>query len=266
MRPLVRVALLLVAGSGCGDHDEPIGAAGEPVTAASAASIDAVVAVVDAEDRVACSGTLVAPSVVITAAHCDAKEIRVGADAIHPRRVARVAERRAHEAFERKTLANDVAALRLDAPVDDVTPAVLLAEGARPTPGDVVVVVGYGRSGPLGAAAGDHLQRAGTARVIESDETKILLAPGPSQPCSGDSGGPVFAGAGRDALVAVTSHGDPDCIDGAAAIALGASARALTSWNEPEHGCAAGRGSGATGDWALFLGVLAVLRARKERV
>jgi hypothetical protein len=197
---------------------ERVGRADQAVTNGAPADLEAVVALVDADGSLSCTGTLVAPRVVVTAAHClteDApSEVRIGPDPTNPRRVVPVLERRAHPDFDAVTLANDVAVLWLAARMEDVAPAALPADAALPAEGEPVRVAGFGRSD---APAGQHAQRAGFARVATSDDGLLRLLPGPSQPCAGDSGGPVFRGETGEELLAVTSHGDRDCLDHAVA-------------------------------------------------
>ncbi len=157
-----------------------------------------------------CTGTLVAPRVVITAAHCvgdapvNAIDVFFGSDIDGPGMRIPVSGGRAHPDWDPETHANDVAALILatDAPV---APIALSAALPDLTAMDVRLV-GYGVAAGASTDVGE--QREGTARVTEMSAAEIRMVPGPSMSCRGDSGGPVLSGG---QLVGVTSYGDPAC-------------------------------------------------------
>ena len=160
-----------------------------------------------------CTATLIAPRLLLTAAHC------VSGDAMPDAyfgsvpgdggpRVAIAAVRR-HPAFDAATLHDDVAMALLAeaAPAGATpwpTPATPIAAGAS------LRLVGFGRT-----AAGDTSaprKRAGTTTVATVSADELTFAPSPSQTCEGDSGGPAFATLeGVEAIVGVTSSGDAAC-------------------------------------------------------
>ncbi len=164
-----------------------------------------------------CTGTLVAPRVVVTAAHClemgpaNALEVYVGAS--YPGGGVRVpvAVGRAHPLFDSATHANDIAVLILggDAPA---SPVPMRSDALPDLAGTDVRVAGYGITS--GTASDVGTRRAGIARVTETADDELRMAPGPAMSCKGDSGGPVFAttgASGAEELVGVTSWGDPAC-------------------------------------------------------
>jgi V8-like Glu-specific endopeptidase len=168
--------------------------------------------------RVTCTGTLVAPRVVLTAAHCvenlEAPQVLSVvfapevARALPTERV-RVAEGRLHPAW--RAGENDIGVLLLaeDAPV---APVPLAGPGL---PADLVGrttrVVGFG----LDDGGGTGHRRSGTARVAAVSAGTFSIEAAPGMSCGGDSGGPSFLELdGIERVVGVTSFGDPSCTTG----------------------------------------------------
>lgn len=188
--------------------------AAQAVVAGTESTDEAVVAFVQrplcSDDfTVTCTGTLIAPDVVLTAAHCirGATEVHVGAP-IGQGRFIKVASAVAHPMFDDATDAYDLAIVRLAESVDDVTPIALptLTLDAAPV-GSTVRVVGYGVTGA--GAVTDGERRTGTMQMSAVNERTFTTTPAPSNSCGGDSGGPVFAG---EQLIGITVSGDPTCM------------------------------------------------------
>ena len=219
------IAVAVAAGLGCRV---------EPVTSGRAAVVGgeldpgdpAVVALVARRTRceeqdvsLLCTGALVAPRVVLTAAHCldvfgeDGQyEVFFGArlgDGGGGGRFALVTSARRHPAYDPDTHQHDLALLRLAAPVD-VEPLALPSGSLDLATGQQVRVVGFGATAAGGLASGE--KRSGWMTVGEVTATGMRSAPGPAMSCVGDSGGPVLATAGgREQLLGVTASGDPGC-------------------------------------------------------
>jgi hypothetical protein len=195
-----------------------------------------------------CTATLVAPRVLLTAAHCladggmptaffgAAPQGDAGAS------IAVVATR-VHPAFEPSTLTNDVAMALLaqDAP-SGATPWPLPAAPLDSSSvGLSLRLVGFGET-----AAGDSSppqKRVGTATLASLAATQLVLAPAPSQPCEGDSGGPAFATIGGvEVIVGVTSSGDAQCSQGGHDTRVDAFTSFISPWLRATAEGAAGPG------------------------
>lgn len=167
-----------------------------------------------------CTGTLVAPRVVLTAAHClesltgdEGYEVffgnRIGASGSF----VLVDETRRHPGYSSNTHVHDLALLRLveDAPVAPVAlPGKTLGSGSI---GASARVVGFGvltvsDDGSAGT------KREGVTRVEELSLDSFRAVASPAMTCAGDSGGPVFVMLdSTEQFLGVTSVGDRGCKD-----------------------------------------------------
>jgi MYXO-CTERM domain-containing protein len=174
-----------------------------------------VVALVDGSTLV-CTATLIAPRLLVTAAHClpDGATPRVyfGSAPGDGGPEIDIATVRRHPTFDAETLDNDIALALLaeDAPAGATPWPLPAAPLDASAVGATLRLVGFGRS-----AAGDGgppQKRVGTATLTSLDPTTLGFSPSPSQTCEGDSGGPAFATIGGvEAIVGVTSSGDAAC-------------------------------------------------------
>jgi MYXO-CTERM domain-containing protein len=226
---------------------------------------DSVVALVySADGAPRCTGSVIAPTVVLTAAHCVDKgqpEAVLGSGARVP-----VADAFMHPTYDPHTFADDLAVVRLAAPI--AAPALPLAHLADGDEGMTVRVVGFGVVAGGGASVTTGEKREGTSKLAELGTHTLRLEAEPSQPCLGDSGGPVFLMGtdGRQYIVGVTSHGDFACATEAYAVRVGAYdefIRPYVAVAEPNKGgCSIGTSREAPVAW---LGLVFVFARRRRR-
>jgi hypothetical protein len=179
-----------------------------------------------------CSGTLVAPKVFLTAAHCvfgdlgtlplavtfdptvtPTSRIYRGRPVIHPT----YADYKGKGGFSDP---RDMAVLLLDSAPAGITPAPVAPVGSldrSSLKGTKVLSVGYGtvresrKQGPQGILPNSDRRRgAGTFLSLQAAwlRTSMNQATGNAGTCFGDSGGPHFVG---DTVVAITATGDSQC-------------------------------------------------------
>jgi len=217
------VTVAMAGGAGC--RVEPAAVAREAVVGGELDPGDpAVVALVARRARceeqdvsLLCTGTVVAPRVVLTAAHCldvfgeDGQyEVYLGSRlGSGDGRFALVVSARRHPAYDPVTHEHDLALLRLAVPVE-VEPVALPAGSLEPVPGQSLRVVGFGAAAAGELAGGE--KRWGWMSISEVTATGVRSAPGPGMSCTGDSGGPVLVTVdGRERLLGVSASGDPGC-------------------------------------------------------
>lgn len=162
-----------------------------------------------------CTGTLVTPTVVVTAAHCispeigsptwDEVDVFFGANVFENGTFIEVVDGLRHPNFDTSLNdpQNDIAVLRLAEP-SSVTPVPM---AALPPDGTSVTLVGFG----ITVAEGDDggLKRVATSTITEHQGSVFVMELAPSGTCNGDSGGTaLWNDGGVERLVGVHTRSD----------------------------------------------------------
>ena len=181
---------------------------------------DNVVALVDIAGFF-CTGTLVAPRVVVTAAHCvvevqDLTKLKVyfGPRVGSGGREIRVVSGKAHPQASPDNVQDvDIAVLALAEPAPFAPKKMNSTPLDQSSVGKPLRLVGYGTDDPQ--ANGGGVKRQTTTRVTSYTPAELQFGGTGTSACYGDSGGPAFMTVGgQELLVGVTSGGDENCTEG----------------------------------------------------
>lgn len=183
------------------------------------------VALIDEEGKAFCTGSLVSPRHVVTAAHCladvpfDGPRVAFGPNGA---KIRGIVDSWQHEDFDFLALMDeeptspphDIALVELaeDAP-SGFTPVALAGPSDRLTTGDTLILAGFGLRGAESDETGKLYKVDVKVDTISSPSWEFRYAGTPGRSaCRGDSGGPAFIKrSGRLKLIGVTSRGDPGC-------------------------------------------------------
>jgi len=167
----------------------------------------AIVMIVDARDDL-CTGTALAPDLVLTAAHCVIRPVDYQVKAYQTGTAIPVRAAVHHPHFDYASYAAsrataDVALLKLSAPLPDVVVPAALASPRRVAPGETLTIAGFGVT-VAGTARGLGQPRMATLSVTgKPGSLQIRLYDIATRNlraglggCTGDSGAPVFDGDG----------------------------------------------------------------------
>jgi secreted trypsin-like serine protease len=176
-----------------------------------------------------CTGEIVSPHVVLTAAHCAGGEnpataassnwsIFLGTDFSQATASSLLPVREAHydTAFDTNQLQNghDIGVLVLQNPVS-IAPMPLNRTALDPSfNAQPVRFVGYGLDNAV-AQTGAGIKRQTTTTLTSFSDLLLNFSDGTHETCNGDSGGPALMTVnGKEVIVGITSFGDVNCNQG----------------------------------------------------
>lgn len=216
----LRIALVCTGLVGCGaasERTETTDENRESIVGGQTTSLYPAVGALTINGFPFCTGTLIAPRKVATAAHClvdypaSSMRFALGTNANAPTTVIKVAAIQPHPQYDDQQLTNDIGVVTLasDAPVQ---PVKVLSSMDASWVGKPLVFVGYGvTNGATQTGAGT--KRAVTMPIQKVYATQFSYATQGKNTCNGDSGGPAFATInGELYLAGTTSYGDQNCV------------------------------------------------------
>jgi Trypsin len=192
-------------------------------------NVGALVVTVDGQNYPYCSGTLISPTVFLTAAHCgdDGSTVSVTFDPTpDPKSRLYTGTFRANELYPgSQDDPYDIAVVVFDKPVRGIEPAQLptLGQFDRVGKDQRFTAVGYGGQeavnqpgGPVNAYLDTREYAVSTFNAVGPGYLRLSQNPatGNGGTCYGDSGGPNFLGAGStetDVIAGITITGDSLC-------------------------------------------------------
>lgn len=176
----------------------------------TAAQRNAVGAFVGDDGLPFCTGTLISPHVVLTAAHCGAEvgdRFVIGANALDPDAEAYVAAVARHPGWSNWVRDQALVLLDRDMPAEP-----LAVSAAVPSVGDMIQGVGYGLTA-VGATAQPVRWWVSEPVTSVQDGGFVVSGGGERGLCNGDSGGPaIVMGPSGPAVAGTVSQGELSCV------------------------------------------------------
>ncbi|MEE2643939.1 MAG: trypsin-like serine protease [Myxococcota bacterium] len=147
-----------------------------------------------------CTGSVIAPQWVLTAAHCIAENLQfgIGPNMNQLSEQVQVAQTFIHPHYSDQTLAHDVALLKLAAPVS--AQPLALVRSINTAVDHRSLLVGYGVDNGRGQT-GNGTKRRTEVTFSEFTRTEMIYRNFRTNSCNGDSGGPAFFYGGGNTLV-----------------------------------------------------------------
>lgn len=209
-------ACLFIAAA-CGGGPDPASSAVDPIIGGTKTSAVPAVGSITFDGDPYCTGTLIGPRQVLTAAHCleeaDPGELQflTGMTVKRPTGVYDVSDFVMHPDYDPYTLDNDIGYLLLDGEAK-AKPIGLVPSMDEDWEGRTLLFMGYGVNDGR-AQTGDGVKRSVRIQIESVDDDIFLFGDSEANICDGDSGGPsLFRDSSGQYLVAgVTSAGDRSC-------------------------------------------------------
>jgi hypothetical protein len=155
----------------------------------------AVVALVDGDGSLMCSGTAIRQDIILTAAHCldgiTVPEVLEGSTVAVPGRRYPVAQTVMHPGYHRATTANDIGVVRLGAPFQGPILRIGLPQArlGQVAIGSLLRVVGFG----LDQNSVSGRRREASVTLTSVQPRVAFVSNTTAGACPGDSGGPLIA-------------------------------------------------------------------------